>query len=53
MTRTFRRVAVAPKAHGCGGLNRLVDKRFGLPAPAGTNAMTLTTTVGLRSYPLI
>jgi hypothetical protein len=39
-----------PRAHGCGGLDRLVNKRFGLPAPAGTNAMTLTTTVGLRSY---
>lgn len=39
-----------PKAHGCGGLTRLVNKRFGLPAPTGTNAMTLTTTVGLRGY---
>jgi hypothetical protein len=39
-----------PRAHGCGHLNRLVDKRFGLPSPTNTNAMTLTTTVGLRSY---
>lgn len=39
-----------PKSHGCGGLGRLVDRRFGLPSPAGTNAMALTTLVGLRSY---
>ncbi|HEX6358171.1 hypothetical protein [Actinophytocola sp.] len=39
-----------PRAQGCGVLNRLVDKRFGLPAPAGTNAITFTTLVGLKSY---
>jgi hypothetical protein len=39
-----------PKTHGCGKLGRLLDKRLGLPAPAGTNAMTFTTLVGLKSY---
>lgn len=39
-----------PTAHGCGGLNRLVNRRFGLPAPSGANAITLTTLVGLKSY---
>ncbi|MFE9746923.1 hypothetical protein ACFYOT_18635 [Saccharothrix saharensis] len=39
-----------PSAHGCGGLDRLVDKRFGLPSPAGANSMRLTTLVGLKSY---
>lgn len=40
----------APKARGCGGLDRLVNRRFGLPAPSGANAITLTTLVGLKSY---
>ncbi|WP_447007422.1 hypothetical protein ACRAKI_13545 [Saccharothrix isguenensis] len=39
-----------PAARGCGGLDRLVNRRFGLPAPAGANRMTFTTLVGLRSY---
>jgi hypothetical protein len=39
-----------PKTRGCGELGRLMNKRFGLPAPAGTNAMTLTTLVGLKGY---
>ncbi|MEV1118508.1 hypothetical protein AB0I91_25865 [Actinosynnema sp. NPDC049800] len=39
-----------PAARGCGGLDRLVDKRFGLPSPAGANSMKLTTLVGLKSY---
>ncbi|MFJ6676640.1 hypothetical protein ACIQMJ_36540 [Actinosynnema sp. NPDC091369] len=39
-----------PSAKGCGGLDRLVDKRFGLPSPAGANSMELTTLVGLKSY---
>jgi hypothetical protein len=39
-----------PKARGCGIFNGLVNKRFGLPAPAGTNAITLNTLVGLKSY---
>jgi hypothetical protein len=39
-----------PSARGCGGLDRLVDKRFGLPSPAGANSMKLTTLVGLKSY---
>jgi hypothetical protein len=41
-----------PRARGCGGLDRLVDKRLGLPSPAGANAMRFTTLVGLRSYPV-
>lgn len=39
-----------PSARGCGGLGRLVDKRFGLPSPAGANSMKLTTLVGLKGY---
>jgi hypothetical protein len=39
-----------PRAHECGALNRLVDKRFGLPAPSGANRIALTTLVGLKSY---
>ncbi|MBB5801549.1 hypothetical protein F4560_001317 [Saccharothrix ecbatanensis] len=39
-----------PEARGCGGLDRLVNRRFGLPAPAGANRMTFTTLVGLKSY---
>jgi hypothetical protein len=39
-----------PRARGCGVLNGLVNKRFGLPAPAGTNAITLDTFVGLKGY---
>ncbi|XVS61155.1 hypothetical protein ACQPYE_22925 [Actinosynnema sp. CA-299493] len=39
-----------PAAHGCGNLDRLVDRRFGLPSPAGSNSMRLTTLVGLKSY---
>ncbi|TQM85112.1 hypothetical protein FHX81_7582 [Saccharothrix saharensis] len=39
-----------PSAKGCGGLEGLVDKRFGLPSPAGANSMQLTTLVGLKSY---
>ncbi|MEU4766066.1 hypothetical protein AB0H12_22680 [Actinosynnema sp. NPDC023794] len=39
-----------PPARGCGGLDRLVDKRFGLPSPSGANSMKLTTLVGLKSY---
>jgi hypothetical protein len=38
-----------PEARGCGGLDRLVNKRFGLPAADG-NAIRFTTLVGLRSY---
>jgi hypothetical protein len=39
-----------PKARGCGGLEPLVNHRFDLPAASGTNKMTLTTLVGLKSY---
>jgi hypothetical protein len=39
-----------PRARGCGVFDRLVNKRFGLPSPAGANAMTLTTLVGLKYY---
>jgi hypothetical protein len=39
-----------PAAQDCGALGRVVDKRFGLPSPAGANSMKLTTLVGLKSY---
>lgn len=39
-----------PGPHGCGGFDRLLSRRLGVPAPAGTNAMTLTTYVGIRGY---
>jgi hypothetical protein len=39
-----------PKTYGCGKLGHLMDKRLGLPSPAGRNTMTLTTLVGLKSY---
>jgi hypothetical protein len=40
-----------PRARGCGVFNGLVNKRLGLPAPAGTNVITLDTLVGLKDYP--
>jgi hypothetical protein len=39
-----------PGARGCGPLDRLVNKRFGLPAPEGANSIRLTTLVGLKDY---
>jgi hypothetical protein len=39
-----------PKARGCGAFDGFVNKRFGLPAPGGANAITLDTVVGLKSY---
>ncbi len=39
-----------PRARGCGGLDHLVNRRFGLPAAGGASAISLTTLVGLRSY---
>jgi hypothetical protein len=39
-----------PQARNCGGLEPLVNHRFDLPAAPGTNKMTLTTLVGLKSY---
>jgi len=39
-----------PKTQGCGATARLMNKRLGLPSPTGTNTMTLTTVVGLKSY---
>jgi hypothetical protein len=41
-----------PRTYGCGGFDQLGDVRFGLPALTGANAMTLTTRVGLKGYPL-
>jgi hypothetical protein len=37
-----------PKAHGCGPLDRVVNKRF----HASSGTMALTTMVGLKNYPL-
>lgn len=39
-----------PGARGCGGLDQLVNRRFGLPAAANANTIRLTTLVGLKSY---
>jgi hypothetical protein len=39
-----------PGLHGCGRFSHLLSHRLGVPAPAGTNTMTLTTYVGLRDY---
>lgn len=39
-----------PGPHDCGAFDRLLSKRLGVPARPGTNAMTLTTYVGLRGY---
>lgn len=39
-----------PRARGCGGLDHLVNRRFDLPSPAGANAITLDTVVGMKSY---
>jgi hypothetical protein len=39
-----------PRARDCGALTHFVNRRFGLPAPAGAQAIALTTRVGLRSY---
>jgi hypothetical protein len=38
-----------PRAYGCGPLGRGLERRLGVPAAAGTSAMTLTTYVGLRT----
>jgi hypothetical protein len=39
-----------PGPSGCGAFGDLLSRRLGVPAPAGTNAMTLTTYTGLRNY---
>ena len=39
-----------PAVRGCGPFDRVVNKRFGLPSPAGANSMRMTTLVGLKSY---
>jgi hypothetical protein len=44
------RAFAVPRAYGCGDLGHLVNWRFGLPAPAGTNTMAFTTLVGLKDY---
>jgi hypothetical protein len=39
-----------PRARGCGAFDHFVNRRFGLPAPVGANAITLDTLVGLKGY---
>ncbi|MFI9007860.1 hypothetical protein ACIGNX_11585 [Actinosynnema sp. NPDC053489] len=39
-----------PGARGCGAVDRLVDRRFGLPSPAGANSLRLTALVGIKGY---
>jgi hypothetical protein len=38
-----------PRAYGCGPFNRLVEHWLGVPAPAGTNDLALTTYVSVRT----
>lgn len=40
-----------PRARDCGARTHFVNRRFGLPARVGASAITLTTQLGLRSYP--
>ncbi|ALG12000.1 hypothetical protein AOZ06_38615 [Kibdelosporangium phytohabitans] len=39
-----------PRARGCHGLERLLDKRFGLPSAPGANSMMMTTLVQMKYY---
>jgi hypothetical protein len=39
-----------PEAYHCGPFERLVERRIGVPAPAGANDLTLTTYAGIRPY---
>lgn len=39
-----------PGAHGCGPLTRVLERRFGVPAAAGSNSLELTTYVSIRGY---
>jgi hypothetical protein len=39
-----------PRAHGCGVFTGLVEHRFGVPAAAGTNEITLPTYIFIQQY---
>ena len=39
-----------PRASGCGPLGRLIDQRFGLPAPSGTNTLALRIYYSYKTY---
>jgi hypothetical protein len=49
MTLQDKRLAM-PRAHGCGVLTPLVQRRFGVPALAGSSEITLPTYVSIRQY---
>jgi hypothetical protein len=48
-TMQDKRFAI-PRAHGCGLFTSLVERRFGAPAPAGTNEITLPTYIFIKQY---
>jgi hypothetical protein len=39
-----------PRAHGCGPLTSVIERRFGVPAAAGTNEITLPTYTSIKQY---
>lgn len=49
MTLQDKRFAM-PGAHGCGPFKRLVERWFGVPAPAGASEITLPTYVSIKQY---
>ncbi len=48
-TMQDKRFAI-PRAHGCGIFTRIVEHRFGVPAAAGTNEITLPTYTSIKQY---
>jgi hypothetical protein len=40
-----------PRAYHCDPFERLLEHRLGVPSPAGTNDLTLTTYAGIKAYP--
>jgi hypothetical protein len=41
---------VMPGAYGCGPFKRLVERWFGVPAPAGASEITLPTYISIKQY---
>jgi hypothetical protein len=39
-----------PRAYGCGAFTELIQRRFGVPAPAGTSEITLPTYISIKQY---
>jgi hypothetical protein len=46
----YERTFALPRSSGCGPLRHVVDRRFGLPAAAGTSALELTSHYTFRYY---